>query len=154
MQKKEKSAKEICQQLIDTHEGRVTPKGESYLTPAQRNIFQAVTNLVRTNRNPIMRYRDIKSKYKGGLLPTDFCYNIVNVAPDFEVKFLRYLERGIYEFVNFHWDYAENIKITWSPNGSEDLKAEYSLWVIIEMAGMNGTFLDKMEVKIRLFLQT
>jgi hypothetical protein len=116
------NAKEICQRLIDTHKDRVIPKGEAYLTPAQRDIYQAVTDLVRTSRSPILRYRDIKSKYSGGLLPTDFCYNLVNIAPDFEVKFLRYLERGMYEFVNFNWKPADDIKITWSPNGSDELK--------------------------------
>ncbi len=115
-------AREICQRLIDTHKDRIKSKGESYLTPAQRNIFQAVTDLVRTSRSPLLRYRDIKSKYKGGLLPSDFCYNLVNKAPDFEVKFLRYHERGMYEFVNFNWNTAENIKIAWSPNGSDELK--------------------------------
>ena len=100
--------REICQRLIDTHKDRITSKGESYLTPAQRNIFQAVTHLIRTSRSPILRYRDIKSKYKGGLLPSDFCYNLVNIGPDFEVKYLRYHERGMYEFVNFNWDIADN----------------------------------------------
>ncbi len=114
--------REICQRLIDIHKDRIKSKGESYLTPAQRNIFQAVTDLVRTSRSPLLRYRDIKSKYKGGLLPSDFCYNLVNKAPDFEVKFLRYHERGMYEFVNFNWNTAENIKIAWSPNGSDELK--------------------------------
>jgi len=70
----------------------------------------------------MLRYRDIKSKYKGGLLPSDFCYNLVNIAPDSEVKFLRYHERGMYEFVNFNWNTADNIKITWSPNGSDELR--------------------------------
>jgi hypothetical protein len=113
---------EVCQRLIDTHKDRIKPKGEFYLTPAQRDIFQTVTDLVRKSRNPILRYRDIKSKYKGGLLPSDFCYNLVNIGPDFEIKFLRYLERGIYEFVNFNWETTENIKITWSPNGSDELR--------------------------------
>lgn len=122
MQKKKKSTKEICQQLIDTHKDRIKSKSASYLTAAQRNIFQAVNDLVRTSQSPILRYRDIKSKYKGGLLPTDFCYNLVNIAPDFETKFLRYLERGMYEFVNFNWEPADDIKITWSPNGSDELK--------------------------------
>ena len=117
-----KSTKEICQQLIDTHNDRVTTKRESDLTSAQRNMFQAVTDLVRTSRNPILRYRDIKSKYKGGLLPTDFCYNLVNIAPDFEVKFLLYIQRGMYEFVDFIWNNDNNIKITWSPNGSDELE--------------------------------
>jgi hypothetical protein len=114
--------REICQRLIDAHKDRITSKGESYLTPAQRNIFQAVTDLVRTSRSPILRYRDVKSKYKGGLLPSDFCYNLVNIGPDFEVKFLRYHERGMYEFVNFNWDTTDNIKITWLPNGSDEFK--------------------------------
>jgi hypothetical protein len=28
----------------------------------------------------------------------------------------------MYEFVDFNWDTAENIKITWSPNSSDELK--------------------------------
>ena len=116
--------REICQRLIDTHKDRVVPKGEACFTPAQRSIFQAVTDLVRTSRSPILRYRDIKSKYKGGLLPSDFCYNLVNIGPDFEVKFLRYLDRGMYELVNFNWDTAENIKITWLPKGSDESRIQ------------------------------
>lgn len=114
--------REICQRLIDTHQDRIEPRGEPDLTPAQRRIFQAVTDLVRINRNPILRYRDIKTKYKGGLLPSDFCYNLVNIGPDFEVKFFRYLGRGMYEFVNFNWHTAENIEITWSPKDCDELR--------------------------------
>jgi hypothetical protein len=117
--------REICQRLIDTHKDRAIPKGEAFLTPAQRNIFQAVSSLARTSRSPsVLRYADIKSKYKGGLLPSDFCYNLVNIGPDFEVKFLRYLGRGTYEFVNFNWDTAENIRIRWLPKGSDETKIQ------------------------------
>jgi hypothetical protein len=122
MEEDKMCTRKICQKLIETHKDRVTPKDESYLTQAQRNIFQAVTDLVRTSRSPILRYRDIKNKYKGGLLPSDFCYNLVNIGQDHEVKFLRYLGRGMYEFVNFNWGTAGNIEITWSPTGSDDLK--------------------------------
>jgi hypothetical protein len=47
--KKKKCTREICQRLIDTHKDRIKSKGEYYFTPAQRNIFQAVTDLVRTS---------------------------------------------------------------------------------------------------------
>lgn len=114
--------REICQRLIDTHKDRVSPNGEAFLTPAQRNLFQAVADLVRTSRSPILRYADIKSKDKGGLLPSDFCYNLVNIGPDFEVKFLRYLGRGNYEFVGFNWETTDNVNIRWSPKGSNELK--------------------------------
>ena len=112
----------MCQRLIDTHKDRIKPKDEFYLTPAQRTMFQAVNDLVRTSRSPILRYRDIKIKYKGGLLPSDFCYNLVNIGPDFEVKFLLYRERGIYEFVSFNWETTNNINIRWSPKGSDEFK--------------------------------
>lgn len=115
------STKDICQRLINAHKNRIIPKNEHHLTAAQKNIFNAIKGIVQTSGNPILRYRDIKSKYKGGLLPTDFCYNLVNIAPDFEVKFLCFLNRGTYEFVDFNWDTADNINITWSPNGSEEL---------------------------------
>jgi len=116
--------REKCQRLIDTHQDRFVPKGEAFLTPAQRNIFQAVSDFVRISRSPILRYADIKSKYKGGLQLSDFCYNLVNIGPDFEVKFLRSLDRGRYEFVNFNWDTAENIKITWLPKSSDELRKQ------------------------------
>ena len=115
------STKDICQRLINTHKDRIIPKNEYHLTEAQKNIFNAIKGIVQTSGNPVLRYRDIKSKYKGGLLPTDFCYNLVNIAPDFEVKLLFSLNRGTYEFVDFNWDTADNINITWSPNGSEVL---------------------------------
>ena len=115
------STKDICQRLINTHKNRIIPKNEHHLTAAQKNIFNAIKGIVQTSGNPVLRYRDIKSKYKGGLLPTDFCYNLVNIAPDFEVKFLFFLNRGTYKFVDFNWDAADNINITWSPNGSEEL---------------------------------
>ena len=57
--------RKICQRLINTHKDRVKSKGKSYLTPAQIMIYQAVNDLVHTGRSPILRYRDIKSKYKG-----------------------------------------------------------------------------------------
>ena len=114
--------KNICHKLIDTHKDRIKSKAESYFTPAQKEIFQAVADLVRTNGSTRLRYRDIKSKYKGGLLPSDFCYNLVNIGPDFEAKFLLYHARGIYEFVNFNWEAANSIQITWSPKGSDEFK--------------------------------
>ncbi len=122
MKRQQMCSSEICRRLIDTHKDRIEPKGESYLTPAQRNVFEAITDLVHSTKNSILRYRDIKSRYKGGLLPSDFCYNLVNIGPDFEVKFLRNLERGKFEFVGFNWDSANDIKITWSPKVSEELK--------------------------------
>lgn len=124
MLNKIKSTKEICQRFIDTHKNRESPKGESDCTPAQKMIFQTVTALVHKNKSSILKYSDMKEKYKGGLLPSDFCYNIVNIDPDFEVKFLRYLSRGLYEFVGCNWDTADSIKITWSPTGPVALKKQ------------------------------
>jgi len=114
--------KEICQTLIDTHKDRMKSKGESFLTPAQRDIYQAIADLVRTKESSRLRYRDIKSKYKGGLLPSDFCYDLVNKGPDFEVKFLRYRDRGIYEFVGFNWETADDVNIRWTPKSSDEFK--------------------------------
>lgn len=110
---------EKCQRLIDTHRYRITPKGEAYLTPEQVNIFHAVTDFVRSSRSPILKCRDIKRIYHRGLLLSDFCYNLVNIAPDFEVKFLYCLGRDTYKFVNFNWDTSDNVKITWSPKGAK-----------------------------------
>ena len=54
------------------------------------------------------------------LLPTDFCYNLVNVGSDFETKFLMRVGRGKFKFVDFHWQAKDRQeKITWTPKGKD-----------------------------------
>lgn len=119
-----RSTNEICQRLIDTHKDRIRSKNESYLTASQRQIYKAVTDLVETTPGQPLKCSDIRKKYKGSLLPSDFSYNRVNIAPDSEIKFLLLRERGIYEFVGFNWETTDEIKITWSPNGSDELRRQ------------------------------
>jgi hypothetical protein len=52
-------------------------------------------------------------------LPSDFCYNKVNVAPDFETKFLISLEKGIFQFVGLSWNSNDPIHIKWNPQGRD-----------------------------------
>jgi len=62
------------------------------------------------------------------LLPTDFCYNLVNVGPDFEAKFLMSNGRGKFKFVDFHWQAEDKqANIVWTPKGKdvpEELKGK------------------------------
>ena len=91
----------------------------------QKNLYDTIKEIVNRNPNQDLTKNQISEKHKIrhgtlNLLPTDFCYNLVNVAPDFETKYLIRKERGIFKFVGFHWP-AKDIQeiITWTPIGKD-----------------------------------
>jgi hypothetical protein len=115
--------KAYVERFIENHKHRVKPKGAKYMTPTQSDLYETIKELVsekgrRVNRKNVGESYEKKHHRKMNLLPSDFCYNLVNVAPDFECKFLVRIHTGKYEFVDFHWPAEERIeKITWSPKG-------------------------------------
>lgn len=111
------------QRLINTHKARIRPEGEEELTELQRDLYDTIQALVENNPRILSR-NEIEEEYNRirgknlNLLPTDFCYNLVNVGPDFETKFLIRVKRGRFEFVDFHWPAEDReVTITWAPRG-------------------------------------
>ena len=86
--------------LIESHKKRVKPKGPEHMTQVQRNLYETIKRLVNEKHNKILKRKDVEEKYEKthhvpmNLLPSDFCYNLVNVGPDFECKFLMRLSTG------------------------------------------------------------
>jgi hypothetical protein len=116
--------KEYVQRLINGHMQRGKPKTQEHLTLLQQQLH-TIIKLLSATPHRIVSNKDINSKYndvfhsKLNLLPTDFCYNKVNIAPDFEAKYLLYRDMGEYEFVDFNWQANERpIEILWVPKGS------------------------------------
>jgi len=106
---------------------------EVQLTDKQKTLHDAIKAIAKDNPNLLLTNKQITQKYQirhGALtmLPTDFCYNLVNVGPDYETKFLIGIRRGEFEFVDFHWPAPDRPeKITWTPKGKDvpdDLKGE------------------------------
>jgi hypothetical protein len=127
------SVRDYVDRLIKTHEQRIYPKGIIDLTDEQRNLYEVIESVVRkTNSNIVFRV-DILSTYTKRfgsalkLLPTDFCYNLVNQGPDFETKFLLAKGVGEFEFVGFDWQSDDAHDIKWIPRGRyvpEELKGK------------------------------
>lgn len=117
--------KDYVQRLIDGHEKRTAPKGKDDLTQAQIDIYEIVKDVYKApdNENKNNFLESVKDKYfqKRGrpmqLLLSDFCYNLVNVGPDFEAKYLFHTGRGNYEFVDFFADTKSPEQIIWKPKG-------------------------------------
>lgn len=119
------------ERLITTHKDRRKPKGLEGLTDKQKTLYDTIKAIVNDNPNQLITNKQITEKYQIthgalSLRPTDFCYNLVNVGPDFETKFLMSTGRGQFEFVGFHWQ-AKDTRITWTPKGKDvpkELKGE------------------------------
>jgi hypothetical protein len=111
--------------LITTHKDRTKPKGLEGLTDKQKTLYDTIKAIVNGNPNQLLSNKQITEKYKIrhgalNLLPTDFCYNLVNVGADFETKFLMRIGRGEFEFVGFHWQARDRQeRITWTPKGKD-----------------------------------
>jgi len=126
--------KAYIQRLIQKHEYRRSPKGEESLTNTQHNLYDVIKDIAESSGKRVVLRKDIQLTYKRrfneelNLLPTDFCYNSVNVGPDFETKFLLKRNRGEFEFVGFHWPASDRqLEIEWSPTGRdcpEELKGK------------------------------
>jgi len=130
---KENKTGQYIERLKQTHKYRRTPKGLEGLTFKQKDFYNAIKNIVKQKRKDILKNQQIKVEYEmryGELnfLPTDFCYNLVNVGPDFETKFLINIERGKFKFVDFHSNIENKLLIiTWTPKGRDvppELKGE------------------------------
>lgn len=119
------------ERLITTHKDRTKPKGLEGLTDNQKTLYDTIKAIVNDNPNQLLTNEQITEKYQirhGALtlLPTDFCYNIVNWGLDSETKFLMKTGRGEFEFVGVYWQ-GKDTKITWTPKGKDvpkELKAK------------------------------
>ena len=119
------NAKEYCQRLIDSHRERIMTKESSFLTQTQGQLYEIIVQIAENKNSKILRHTEIKKEFEKkfgktmNLLPSDFCYNKVNVWPDFEVKFLLsyYYEKGRFKYVGCNWINDVVEKITWAPQG-------------------------------------
>ena len=89
---KENKTRQYIERLKRTHKYRRTPKGLEELTFKQKDFYNAIKNIVKKNRNDLLKNQQIREEYEmryGELnfLATDFCYNLVNVGPDFRQSF-------------------------------------------------------------------
>lgn len=115
--------KSYLHRLIDGHKVRITPRGEEYLTPSQAKVYKITKDIFeRTNKTNVSG-KEVKAAYRKRynkdmqLLLSDFCYDLVNIAPDFEAKFFFYKNRGEFEFVDFFANNDISIPIIWNPKG-------------------------------------
>jgi len=113
----DKETKAYIDRFIQTHQNRIAPKGFEHLTKAQKYIYDFFKQKVQREGTAIVKRDEISSESSSQLLPTDFCYNLANVAPDFDIKFLLSRGKGEYEFVDFLWRSNTPIKIQWTPKG-------------------------------------
>ena len=127
--------RQYIERLITIHQQRINPKGLEGLSEIQNKFYEIIETIAQNNHNQVLT-NQIREEYqirhgKLNLLPTDFCYNLVNVGPDFKTKFLINIERRVFKFVDFHWrsDDSETI-ITWTPKGKN---------VPLELRGENFT---------------
>jgi hypothetical protein len=119
------STHKYIERLITTHKDRRKPKGIEALTDKQKTLYDTIKAITEKNPKLPLTNKQITEKYQIrhgalSLLPTDFCYNLVNVGPDFETKFLIGSGRGEFEFVGFHWQAKDREeKIRWTPKGKD-----------------------------------
>jgi len=117
--------RQYIERIRKTHKDRKRPKGPEGLTDKQRTFYDTIKAIVDVNRPQVLTNIQIKKEYQSrhgplSLLPTDFCYNLVNVGADSETKFLISVERGKFELVDFHWPAEDSqVIITWIPKGKD-----------------------------------
>jgi len=95
------------ERLITTHQQRTKPEGLKGLSDIQKIFYDTIKTIAQNNQNKLLT-NQIREEYKSrhgtlNLLPTDFCYNLVNIAPDFKTKFLIRTDRRTFNFVDFFW---------------------------------------------------
>lgn len=127
-------AEKYIGRLISTHEYRRNPKGQEGLTEKQKALYDTIKSIDNDHPGELISNKQITEKYQRShgplnLLPTDFCYNLVNVGPDFVAKFLMSVEKGMFRFVDFQWQAKDDhVDITWTPKGKdvpEELKGKF-----------------------------
>jgi predicted transcriptional regulator len=84
---------QYIERLISSHEYRKTSKGQEDLTEKQKELYDTIKYIYNDHPSELISNKQITEKYQRrhgplNLLPTDFCYNLINVGPDFEAKFL------------------------------------------------------------------
>jgi hypothetical protein len=108
--------------FIKSHGDREKPKGHEVLTDKQRSLYNTISVLVKDKKIKFISVKDIKDEYQKRKIslnswPTDFCYNLVNIGPDYETKYLIRDEKGEFHFVDIHWIAGNSIPIYWIPKG-------------------------------------
>jgi hypothetical protein len=99
------------------------PKIKADLTDEQAKVYKVIKNVVEETGTKNVFGHQVKQQYRRQfgkdmqLLLTDFCYNLVNIGPDFEAKFLLFNNRNHFEFLDFIARSGHPIPIMWMPKG-------------------------------------
>ncbi|MBU4582663.1 MAG: hypothetical protein KKH02_09690 [Proteobacteria bacterium] len=119
----DEDVKKYVRRLIDGHKSRIAPMGKDYLTQSQNYVYEVVKYVFEKTGENNISGKEVKKQYRRKygrdmqLLLSDFCYNLVNVGPDFKAKFLFYTRRSEFEYVDFSVSSDKHVPIIWNPKG-------------------------------------
>lgn len=104
---------------IERFKRRIFPRGYEDFTDTPKKLYETVKEMVGSDKNRLFRRKEIGEKFRSKfgikmqIQPTDFCFNKINVGPDFETKFLLATDRGEFRFVDFYWVSETQQVVTW-----------------------------------------